>query len=108
MQWLQLNREDQLPEILSLSNKKTQVLFKHSTRCNISSIAQSRLQKLEGGLDADFYYLDLISYRSVSNKVAETFKVHHESPQILIIKNGECVYTENHLAITVDELKEQL
>ena len=55
----------------------------------------------------DFYYLDLIRYRSISNRISELFDVHHESPQILLIKNGECTYDESHLSISIDEVKQQ-
>ena len=58
--------------------------------------------------NGDFFYLDLLSYRQLSNKIAQIFSVPHESPQILLIKNGECIYEESHLGITADDLQEQL
>jgi|SRR5687768_7422654 bacillithiol system protein YtxJ len=107
MSWIALTSEAQLDEIVKKSAEKTQVIFKHSTRCSISSVAQQRLQKAKLPDDLDFYYLDLLSYRAISNKIAETFKVYHESPQVLVIKDGKCVYDESHLAISVDEIVEQ-
>lgn len=108
--WLVLDREQQLDEIVARSNDVPCVIFKHSTRCNISSVAKYRLEE-----DWDFdsetlepYFLDLLSHRSVSNRVAERFGIYHESPQILVIKNGECVYETSHLDISVEALKESL
>jgi bacillithiol system protein YtxJ len=107
MAWIPLTSEAQLDEIVAKSANKTQVIFKHSTRCSISAVAQQRLQKAKFPEDIDFYYLDLIAYRSVSNQIADRFNVHHESPQVLVIKDGKCVYDESHLAISVDEILDQ-
>ena len=107
MEWITLTSEAQLDEIVAKSAEKPQVIFKHSTRCSISSVAQQRLQKGKLPADIDFYYLDLLSYRSVSNKIAERFHVHHESPQVLIIKDGKCIYDESHLAISLAEIVDQ-
>lgn len=102
-----LNNSAQLEEIKNRSFEKTQVIFKHSTRCSISSVAKSRLEKAKVPENVDFYYLDLISYRSISNEVAEKFSVFHESPQVLVIRNGECVYDESHMSISMNEIAEQ-
>jgi bacillithiol system protein YtxJ len=91
MNWIDLNRADQLSEIKELSRTRPQVIFKHSTRCATSSMAKNRLERDEQPETCDFYFLDLIRYRSLSNKIAEDFAVSHESPQILLIKNTECV-----------------
>jgi len=107
MNWKNLTDEQQLTEIREKSTERPQVIFKHSTRCSISSVAKSRLDKSPDPEGMDFYYLDLIRYRSISNKIAELFEVHHESPQILLIKNGECIYDESHLSISIDEVKQQ-
>lgn len=108
MHWIHLTDEEQLKQIISNSNTRPQVIFKHSTRCSISSVALQRLQKAEQPADIDFYYLDLISYRGLSNKIAETFKVHHESPQVLVLKDGDCIYDESHLGISMDEILESV
>jgi bacillithiol system protein YtxJ len=107
MQWIQLTSEDQLSEIISKSESKPQVIFKHSTRCSISAVAMQRLQKSDQPSGVDFYFLDLIAYRSLSNLVAKKFGVHHESPQVLVIKNGQCIYDESHLSISMDEIIDQ-
>jgi len=108
MEWIPLTSEAQLPDIISKSNSKPQVIFKHSTRCSISSVAMQRLKKGQLPEDLDFYYLDLLSYRSLSAKIAEQFSVQHESPQILVIRNGACTYDESHMSISVDDIIESV
>ena len=108
MNWIALNSEGQIEEIREKSAVKPQVIFKHSTRCSISSMAKGRLERSKVPDNADFYYLDLISYRNISNKISKDFDVFHESPQILVIKNGECVYDESHGSISMDEIEEQV
>lgn len=107
MQWIHISNEVQLDEIISKSSERPQVIFKHSTRCSVSSVALNRLQKAGFPGQIDFYYLDLIAHRNISNKIAELFKVQHESPQILLIKEGKCVYDESHLGISMDEIEQQ-
>lgn len=107
MNWIELKTEIQLDEIKQRSNQKPQVIFKHSTRCSISGVAKNRLERAEMPGNTDFYFLDLIRHRDISNKIAEIFDVYHESPQILLIKNGECVYDESHSGISMDEIAEQ-
>jgi len=108
MNWIPLTQLEQLTSIKELSATKPQVIFKHSTRCSISSMALTRLERAITAPPADFYYLDLIAYRNISNAIAEEFDVYHESPQILLIKNGECTYDESHSGISMDELTEQV
>lgn len=107
MDWIALTEKEQLADIKELSKNKPQLIFKHSTRCSISGVAKNRLEKSIPPQDIDFYFLDLIKNREISNKIAEEFSVFHESPQVLLIKNGECVYDESHSGITMDEIKEQ-
>lgn len=104
MNWTPLVSKDQLVDLIEQSKLKPQVIFKHSTRCSISSVAKARLEKANKPEDTRFYYLDLISYRSVSNEIAQQFDVTHESPQILVIKDGKCVYHESHMGIDMNEI----
>jgi bacillithiol system protein YtxJ len=104
MNWIQLTSPAQLDTIRNQSAEKPQVIFKHSTRCAISAMVKGRLEKKSAPQSIDFYFLDLIAHRQLSNQVAETFQVHHESPQILLIKNGECVYDESHTGISMDDV----
>ena len=108
MNWIKLDNESQLSDITKNSYTKPQLIFKHSSRCSVSAVALSRLQNhLPEAPEIDYYFLDLIAYRSLSNKIAEQFSVYHESPQVLLIRNGECVYDESHLGISADDIVEQ-
>ena len=104
MTWKDLNAEEQLQEIMNNSFATPQIIFKHSTRCSISSMAKNRLDKAEKPTNTEFYYLDLIKFRNISNAIADKFKVFHASPQVLVIKNGSCVYDESHSGITVPDI----
>jgi bacillithiol system protein YtxJ len=106
MNWISLTTEEQLSQIKEKSVTVPQVIFKHSTRCSISSMVLDRLERSSTPESIDFYYLDLIANRNISNKIAEVFNVYHESPQILIIKDGECIYDESHMGIRMDEIVE--
>lgn len=107
MSWIALETEMQLNEIRQRSSDRPQVIFKHSTRCSTSALVKSRLERSALPGSIDFYYLDLLRYRPVSNKIAETFRIEHESPQVLLIRNGECIYDESHLGITMDDILEK-
>lgn len=108
MNWKALTTVAQLDDIIETSKSTPVAIFKHSTRCSISSMAKYRL---EGDWDFEEaklipYYLDLIAHRDVSNAITDKFGVHHESPQILLIRDGECTYDASHLDISVNELHE--
>lgn len=107
MNWITLDAPEQINAIKELSNQRPQVIFKHSTRCSISSLVKNRLERSDSPQDIDFYYLDLLAYRPLSQSIADTFDVYHESPQVLLIVKGECIYDESHQGITMDELVEQ-
>ncbi len=107
MTWITLQTNEQLDQLKQSSYTKPQIIFKHSTRCATSSMAKNRLERSIQPDELDFYFLDLLKYRSISAKIVEDFKVYHESPQILVIKNGECIYDESHSAIDMDEIIEQ-
>lgn len=101
MGWIQLTSIDQLTEIEERSKVKPVLIFKHSTRCSISSTAMNRLN---GSLDKlseklDLYYLDLLSFRNISNEIESRYLVHHESPQVIVLKSGIRVYNSSHLGI---------
>jgi bacillithiol system protein YtxJ len=95
--WINLNLLTQLNEIEEKSKIKTQVIFKHSTRCGISRMVMSQfVEAYDVDANLDLYYLDLLSYRDVSNEVGSQFQVMHESPQLLVIKNGVTVAHASH------------
>lgn len=104
MIWINLTSEEQLQDLKEKSTHSPQVIFKHSTRCSVSGMAKNRLDRSISPKDMEFYFLDLIKHRNISNKISEDFKVYHESPQILIIKNKECIYDESHSGIDMQEI----
>lgn len=105
--WKKLSTIHQLDEILQDSFTTPQVIFKHSTTCPISGMAKSRVEKT-WDVDAQAYYLDLLSYRAISNAIADKLGVKHESPQIILIKDGKAIYDESHLDINIGELNQSL
>ena len=110
MHWIHLTDEEQLKQIISNSQNRPQVIFKHSTRCSISSMALSRFER-QWDIDSNLvtpFYLDLLAFRKISNAVAEKFNIMHESPQVLLIRNGECTYDTSHNAINVKDFNELL
>lgn len=99
MDFKTLDNVAQLNEIDTLSKNKKQIIFKHSTRCSVSTFAKKvLLSEFSDDMEKifDVYYLDLLNYREVSNTVASHYGVHHESPQILIISEGKCIYDASH------------
>lgn len=105
--WIPVESEQQLNSIAERSNTVPCLIFKHSTTCSISAMAKQRLER-QWNFDPqeiEPYYLDLLRFRPVSRAIAEKFQVHHESPQVLLIHNGDCVYDASHLDITVSELR---
>ena len=111
MNWKSLEDVGTLAQLQEVSRKRPVIIFKHSTRCSISSMALSRLERAWNDqeiADADAYFLDLIRHRDVSQKVAESFRVPHQSPQLLLIRNEQCVYDTSHMGISYRELKAQL
>lgn len=108
--WKVLETEAQLAELLADSKEKTVAIFKHSTRCGVSSMAEHRLESEWnfGAEDVDFYYLDLIQYRSISNRIASDLKVTHQSPQVIVIRNEKPVAFTSHQAISINWLEQSL
>jgi len=105
MEWILLtDDEPQLETLIGQSRQQPVVIFKHSIRCNISSMALGRLERAVPPAGMIFYFLDLIRYRPVSGKVAEVFGMPHESPQVLLIRDGKCVYDESHSAISMQDI----
>lgn len=113
MDWTSLTSLDQIQGIDRLPSNKIALIFKHSTSCSISHIARKRLLIFSEKEDMnqvglEIYYLDLLAHRNISNYIAHHYSVHHESPQVLLIRNGECFYDSSHLDITSEELSEQI
>lgn len=104
-EWNQLLSIDQLDAITKESAEKPILLFKHSTRCSISRMALKQFEREFNAQDkVTPYYLDLIANRDVSNDIASRFGVMHQSPQVLLIKNGKSVYSASHSDISADKI----
>jgi len=99
--WIPLNELPQLDYIEQKSNTKTQVIFKHSTRCGISRMVMNQFVDAYNFTEKelDLYYLDILNHRDVSNEVGYKFQVRHESPQLLVIKNGVVAAHTSHGSI---------
>jgi bacillithiol system protein YtxJ len=108
--WIQLTDLNQINDLESSSNDKPVLFFKHSTRCSISIMALSRLES-DWDLSEDEIipvYLDLLRYRDISNELADRYNVTHQSPQLILIKNGDALYNTSHNQISVRDLKTKL
>jgi len=100
--WIALDSMEQLEEISAKSSGKPQFIFKHSTTCGISRMVLSSFKATYSlaSEQADFYFLDLHAHRDVSNGVAQKFQVIHQSPQLLVVKNGVVVAHASHGSIS--------
>lgn len=101
--WKELSSLEQWKEVLEKSKETKVVVFKHSTRCHISKKVLANFQEelKEGSSPAEFYYLDLIAHREVSNQIASDLKVTHQSPQLLVVEDGSCTQNASHSAISL-------
>ena len=107
--WTPLEDLGQIEEIITLSEQKPVIIFKHSTRCSISRMALKNFEnEYDLGENVTAYFLDLISFREVSNEIASRFNVVHQSPQLLLIVGGKSVYDVSHSSIDAQELKSKI
>ena len=107
--WIPLQLMGQLDEIIALSKEKPVLIFKHSTRCSISRFALKQFENefdLQNQIDA--YFLDLLEFRAISNEIASRFGIMHQSPQLLLIKEGKVLYDASHGDIQANELKKYI
>ncbi len=106
--WNDLTELKQLDDIDVASFEMPVFIFKHSTRCSVSRMA---LRQFESHFDipsARGYFLDLLAFREISNEIASRYNVVHQSPQLLLIKDGKCIFTESHGEIDAADLKEKI
>jgi bacillithiol system protein YtxJ len=105
-----LENIDQLKTLVESSFLTPQLIFKHSTRCSVSRFVLNEFKSSYGFSEVDFtaYFLDLLSYREISNAVANQFDVVHQSPQLLVIKNGKAVAHASHENVNKIKLTEFL
>ncbi len=107
--WQTLETKEQVDAIFKASETKTQLIFKHSTRCSISAMAKNRLESnWKSEIAVDTHYLDLISFRDVSNYIAEKSSITHESPQVILIQSQKPIYHASHNGIKVEEIEKNL
>jgi bacillithiol system protein YtxJ len=102
--WVELTSSEQLQELIQSSETKPVLLFKHSTRCSISSMALNRFETKMNPEKCTCVYLDLIAYRSLSNEIEQLTKVQHQSPQAILISNHEVIYSATHSEIDASEI----
>ena len=108
MQWINLTDLAQLSTIKEANGFS--VIFKHSTRCSVSLMAKRGFESDWDQIpkDTPLYFLDLIAHRDISAQIAELFQVHHESPQVLLIKDGQCILDASHSDISAEEIAESM
>ena len=108
--WIHITEERQLETIKESSKSKPAVIFKDSVTCGISAHAKHKLTSAWDfdTSEIDFYYLDLLSFRNISNKIAQEFAVTHQSPQILVLKDTKVVDHFSHQSISVDRIRKAI
>ena len=104
--WIFIQQSADIEQIKEKSFEKPVVVFKHSTSCSISATALGRFERnWKTEINAETHLLDLLQHRDLSNQIAEIFGVQHQSPQLLVIKNGESIYAESHFGISAEEVE---
>ena len=108
--WISLETVEQLDSLIKNSHKHPVLIYNPSTRCGISSLVHSRLERAwdELPVKIDCYFLDLIAYRDISDQVEQIFQVRHESPQTLLIIDGRCKYHASHMGISFGSIRKAL
>jgi bacillithiol system protein YtxJ len=98
MAWNQLISQEQFEEAIQRSATKPQFFFKHSTRCIISKMALKEFERsgVIHSIKADFFLLDLLNYRGISNEISQRLNIIHQSPQAILISKNEVLYQETH------------
>jgi len=108
--WIEIKDDNQLEDIIETSKEKHTVIFKHSTSCGISAHAMYKLESNWENIDnkIKFYYLDLLQYRNISNKISEKFNITHQSPQIIILKDEKVISHFSHQVISVNKILKEI
>ncbi len=102
--WKNIETENDLKVALESSFEQKVAIFKHSTRCHISKTVLKNFenQVINSDKKMDFYFLDLLAHRDLSNKIAEDFGITHQSPQLIVLENGKAVHNASHQSISLD------
>lgn len=108
MHWKELNTTTQLQTIIEASHRQAVAVYKHSTRCSVSFMAKKTIEYNWDYDTVDIWLLDLIKYRPLSNEIEQLFSVRHESPQLLLIKDGKVVYHGSHNNIDLHQINQYI
>ena len=108
MDWIELTKLEHIEKMNINSFNNISMCFKHSTRCSISVMVLNRIENEWNDCKFEPYFLDLLNYRNISNTISETYKVIHESPQVLLIKNGVCIHHISHNLISMNQINQFL
>ena len=110
LEWQDLETSGDLRTLIRRSHDIPVVIFKHSVRCGASAIVKRRLEEdwdLQNDA-VDTYLLDLVAHRDLSNEVAKAFGVRHQSPQVLIIKDGRSIFDASHGDVSAATIRQAL
>lgn len=108
LRWTDLTDIQQLDDLVDASREVPVIIFKHSTRCAVSRMALRQFESHYDIENARTYFVDLLEHRQISDEIARRFEVVHQSPQILLIKDGKCIFTESHAEIDAEDLKDKI
>lgn len=109
-QWRTLQDSADIEALADTSHHTPCVIFKHSPRCTTSLMKHYTLS-LEWPFAPDAvqaYLVDVVAQPHVAQAVSDFFQEHHQSPQVLLIRNGECIYEESQLDIDAAALADNL
>lgn len=110
LSWINIQTTEGLEKAIESSTEKPSLFFKHSNRCSISSMALNRFENgfTEDNSRCNLYFIDLITFRDVSNQIAEKLNVQHQSPQVIVLNNNEVIYTASHSGIDTQKIESLL
>jgi bacillithiol system protein YtxJ len=110
MKWLYLSADEASEAWNQRFADKPALIYKHSSRCELCAAMLMRIEQdwSFSSEELDAYFVDVIAEKALSQRIADFFSVAHESPQVLLIKKGDCVYEADHLEIDLQEFREQL
>ena len=106
--WKEITSVEEFNEMLNAPTDKAKLFFKHSTRCSISSMALKGFERAWNVSSDDFelYFVDLIAHRDISNAIAAESHIEHQSPQVVVWRNGEVIYNASHHHIDAQKIQQ--
>ena len=94
-QFFRIDDRAALDGLLADSKQKPVIVFKHSTACSISSRAYREMEKVEGQVNI----LEVQSAREISRELANLTGVRHETPQVIVLRDGKAVWNASHFDV---------